>query len=140
MGERVMAAIESKCALGVGRVFPLRDDAAFLENSNANREHIFNEVSNTSQDVVAMQGRPHGLIAANAMMEAKLGLSVVLRHFVEAARGLVGARYVALRVIDLRVEFKRLINLGMSAIRRVWSSVVKLQVGMAASPGDWWRA
>jgi len=64
-------------------------------------------------DVVTTQGRLRGLLRANRAIAGNLELPVVLRHIVEAACDLVGARYGALGVIGPDGRLEQFIHVGM---------------------------
>jgi signal transduction histidine kinase len=66
-------------------------------------------------DVASAQGRLRGLLRANRAIAGNLDLPVVLRHIVEAACGLVGARYGALGVIGADGGLEQFIHVGMPA-------------------------
>ncbi len=66
-------------------------------------------------DVASAQGRLRGLLRANRTIAGNLELPVVLRHIVEAACDLVGARYGALGVIGPDGRLEQFIHVGMPA-------------------------
>lgn len=66
-------------------------------------------------DVASAQSRLRGLLRANRMIAGNLELPVVLRHIVEAACDLVGARYGALGVIGPDGRLEQFIHVGMPA-------------------------
>jgi signal transduction histidine kinase len=65
--------------------------------------------------VLVTQGRLRGLLRANQMISGDLALPMLLRHVVEAARELVGARYAALGVIDRTGGLAEFVHIGMPA-------------------------
>ena len=60
---------------------------------------LLGQLVERAHEVLSTQGRLRGLLRANQMIIGDLALPVLLRRIVEAARDLVGARYVALGVI-----------------------------------------
>ena len=71
-------------------IFP---DLLRLELDQLLRQHV-----ERAHEVIASQGRLRGLLRANQMINGDLALPVLLRHIVDAAQELVGARYAALGV------------------------------------------
>ncbi|MCU1662684.1 MAG: hypothetical protein JWR58_2749 [Pseudonocardia sp.] len=71
--------------------------------------------------MIATQGRLRGLLRANQLIVSDLALPTVLRHIVEAARELVGARYVALGVISPAGGLAEFVHTGMpeGAVERI---------------------
>ena len=85
------------------------DPGSARENSSApqvadgsKRElaELRNELIDRARDLVAAQGRLHGLLRANQAIVGDLALPAVLRRIVQAACELAHARYGALGVID----------------------------------------
>ena len=62
---------------------------------------------------MAAQERLRGLLRANALVASELSLPVVLRQIVEAARGLLGARYAALGVLARDGGLEQFVHAGM---------------------------
>ena len=62
-------------------------------------EETLRALTSQAADVLATQGRLRALLRATAAFSGDLDLHLVLRHVVEAARELVGARYAALGVV-----------------------------------------
>ncbi len=74
-------------------------------------------------DVASAQGRLRGLLRANRAIAGNLELPVVLRHIVEAACDLVGARYGALGVIGPDGRLEQFIHVGMPATSSSGSAI-----------------
>ena len=55
-------------------------------------DQLLPQLVERAQDLMATQGRLRGLLRANQAVVGDLSLPAVLRHIVEAARDLVGAR------------------------------------------------
>ena len=62
---------------------------------------------------MAAQERLRGLLRANALVGSELSLPVVLRQIVEAARGLLGARYAALGVLARDGGLEQFVHAGL---------------------------
>ena len=77
-------------------------------------DELLDRLLDRAQDVQAGQNRLRGLLTATQIVAGDLSLPAVLRHIVEAARDLIGARYAALGVVreGRLVEF---IHAGMDA-------------------------
>jgi signal transduction histidine kinase len=67
-----------------------------------------------AQEVIVTQSRLRGLLHANQMISGDLALPVLLRHTVEAARELVGARYAALGVNARAGGLAEFVHTGMA--------------------------
>jgi signal transduction histidine kinase len=78
-------------------------------------DQLLEQLVQRAQEVMTTQGRLRGLLHANQMIVGHLTLPVVLRRIVEAARELVGARYVALGVIAPDGHLAEFVHVGMSA-------------------------
>ncbi|MCU1653923.1 MAG: hypothetical protein QOE32_5825 [Pseudonocardiales bacterium] len=76
---------------------------------------LLGQLVERAQEVLSTQGRLRGLLRANQMIIGDLALPVLLRRIVEAARDLVGARYVALGVIAADGHLAEFIHVGMPA-------------------------
>ena len=61
-------------------------------------DQLLRQLVDRAHEVIASQGRLRGLLRANQMIASDLALPLLLRHIVDAARELVGARYAALGV------------------------------------------
>ena len=61
-------------------------------------DQLLRRLVERAHEVIASQGRLRGLLRANQMINGDLALPVLLRHIVDAAQELVGARYAALGV------------------------------------------
>jgi GAF domain-containing protein len=84
----------------------------FASVAHLELDHLLPQLVARAQDVMVVQGRLRGLLRANQAVAGDLSLPAVLRHIVEAARDLVGARYAALGVVGhgRLVEF---VHVGM---------------------------
>jgi signal transduction histidine kinase len=78
-------------------------------------EEALAELTDRAAKVLQAQGRLRALLRANALVGSELNLSVVLRHIVQAARELVGARYVALGVLAEDGTLEKFVHLGMDS-------------------------
>lgn len=76
-------------------------------------EKTLTELTAQAQSVLKAQGRLRALLRANAVVVGELNLRVVLRHIVEAARELVGARYAALGVLAADGSLEEFVHDGM---------------------------
>ncbi len=65
-------------------------------------------------EVLSTQSRLRGLLRTNQMISGDLALPVLLRHLVDAAGELVGARYAALGVTDRAGGLAEFVHTGMS--------------------------
>jgi signal transduction histidine kinase len=61
-------------------------------------DQLLGQLVERAHEVIATQSRLRGLLRASQMISGDLTLPVLLRHIVDAARELVGARYAALGV------------------------------------------
>src|ERR1700687_1124278 len=68
---------------------------SFADVPRLELDQFLAQLVNRAEDVMAAQERLRGLLRANALVASELSLPVVLRQIVEAARGLLGARYAA---------------------------------------------
>jgi len=104
---------------GSGDEEPLR----FPDAPRLDLDQLLSQVVERAQEVMGTQGRLRGLLRANRVVTADLTLPVVLRHIVEAARELVGARYAALGVIASDGHLAEFIHVGMpqEMVRRIGS-------------------
>ena len=66
-----------------------------------------------AHEVMTTQGRLRGSLRANHLVTGDLALSAVLRHIVDAARELVGARYAALGVVAPTGGLAQFVHSGM---------------------------
>ncbi len=78
-------------------------------------DELLRQLVSRAEDVLATQGRLRGLLAANKTINADVALPVVLRHIVEAACRLVGARYGALGVLAPDGGLQEFIHVGVDA-------------------------
>ncbi|WP_051174178.1 sensor histidine kinase [Amycolatopsis orientalis] len=84
-------------------------------------DRLLGQMVEHAQEVLDTQGRLRGLLRANRVVTSDLTLPAVLRHVVEAARDLVGARYAALGVIAPDGSLAEFIHRGMppETVRRI---------------------
>jgi signal transduction histidine kinase len=78
-------------------------------------DQLLTQLVERAQEVLAAQGRLRGLLRANQLIIGHLALPDVLRGIVEAARELIGARYVALGVIAPTGGLAEFVHAGMPA-------------------------
>ncbi len=78
-------------------------------------DELLGQVVERAQEVLSTQGRLRGLLHANQLIISDLALPVLLRHIVEAARDLIGARYAAIGVIAPDGHLAQFIHVGMAA-------------------------
>ncbi|MHA6781959.1 sensor histidine kinase [Pseudonocardia saturnea] len=76
-------------------------------------DDLLRQLVGRAEEVLVTQGRLRGLLRANQMISGDLALPVLLRHVVEAARELVGARYAALGVADRMGGLIEFVHTGM---------------------------
>src|SRR4051812_2033497 len=62
-------------------------------------EELLTQLVDRAQEVLRTQGRLRALLRATQTVTTDLSLPLVLRHIVDAARELVGARYSAIGVL-----------------------------------------
>jgi signal transduction histidine kinase len=87
----------------------------FPDAARLGLDELLDQLVERAQEVMGTQGRLRGLLRANRVVTADLTLPVVLRHIVQAARELVGARYAALGVIASDGHLAEFIHVGMTA-------------------------
>jgi transcriptional regulator with GAF, ATPase, and Fis domain len=114
---------------GLGQVAegPARHDSGagpaltFPDLPRLELDQLLGQLIERAQEVIATQGRLRGLLHANQLIVGDLALPTVLRHIVEAARELVGARYVALGVISPDGGLAEFVHTGMpdDAVERI---------------------
>jgi GAF domain-containing protein len=88
-------------------------DLTFPDGPRLELDALLAQLVGRAQEVLATQGRLRGLLAANQMVIGDLALPAVLRHIVDAARNLVGARYAALGVIGADGRLAEFVHAGM---------------------------
>ena len=94
----------------------MSDDPAPLTFPDAPRmelDQLLGQLVERAQEVMAAQGRLRGLLRASRLVTSGLALPVVLRHVVEAARELVGARYGALGVLAPDGGLAEFVHVGL---------------------------
>ncbi|MBN9101047.1 MAG: GAF domain-containing protein [Pseudonocardia sp.] len=97
---------------------PAPDAAAqltFPDQPRLELDELLGQLVGRAQEVMGAQGRLRGLLQATQLIGADLGLPVVLRRVVQAARELIGARYAALGVIAADGHLAEFIHTGMDA-------------------------
>jgi signal transduction histidine kinase len=85
----------------------------FPDQPRLELDQLLAQLIERAHEVMATQGRLRGLLAANQLINAELTLPVVLRHIVDAARKLIGARYAALGVIAPDGGLSEFVHVGM---------------------------
>ena len=83
------------------------------DGSKLGLDELLVQLIDRAQDVVSTQGRLRGLLKANKAVVADLSLPVLLRHVVEAACELAGARYGALGVLDASGGLAEFVTVGV---------------------------
>ncbi|MBC8093079.1 MAG: GAF domain-containing protein, partial [Pseudonocardia sp.] len=78
-------------------------------------DELLHQLVGRAEEVLATQSRLRGLLRANQMISGDLALPVLLRHIVDAARELVGARYAALGVTDHTGGLIEFVHVGMTS-------------------------
>jgi signal transduction histidine kinase len=76
-------------------------------------DQLLAQLVDRAHEVIASQGRLRGLLHANQMITGDLALPVLLRHIVDAAQELVGARYAALGVNARAGGLAQFLHAGM---------------------------
>ncbi|SQD94446.1 Hypoxia sensor histidine kinase response regulator DosT [Parafrankia sp. Ea1.12] len=77
-------------------------------------DDLLTQLVDRARDVLATQSRLRGLLQANRIIATDLRLPVLLRHIVEAATDLLGARYGALGVIAPDRTLEEFVHVGMT--------------------------
>lgn len=95
------------------RVGDVRSRLSFPDAPQLALDELLVQLIARAGDVASAQGRLRGLLRANRAIAGNLELPVVLRHIVEAACELVGARYGALGVIGPDGGLDQFIHVGM---------------------------
>ena len=86
---------------------------AFPNEPRLELDELLGQLVARAEDVIGTQGRLRGLLAANKMIIGELDLSIVLRHIVEAACQLIGARYGAIGVVAADGTLEEFIDVGI---------------------------
>jgi signal transduction histidine kinase len=110
--RRAPEATEDLVAAG-GQVSAASTELTFPDVPRLELEDLITQLTERAQDVLAAQGRLRALIRANATVVRELRLKPVLRHTVEAARELVGARYAALGIVGPNGRLEEFVHVGM---------------------------
>jgi len=76
-------------------------------------DQLLEQLRDRADDVLSTQGRLRGLLRANAAVAADLSLPALLRHIVDAARNLLGARYAAIVVLGREARLQEFVHVGM---------------------------
>ena len=77
-------------------------------------DQLLGQLLERADEVISTQGRLRGLLRANQMVSGDLALPVLLRHIVDAAQHLVGARYAALGVNARAGGLAEFVHAGMA--------------------------
>ncbi|MFI7587413.1 GAF domain-containing sensor histidine kinase [Spongisporangium articulatum] len=93
----------------------------FPELQRLELDDLLGQLIERAQEVQATQGRLRGLLQATGLIVGDLDLESLLRHVVEAARELVGARYAALGVVGPEGGLAQFVHVGMDddAVTRI---------------------
>jgi len=86
---------------------------SFPDGPKLELDELIEQLVDRARGVQRAQGRLRGLLRANEMVTGELGLEVVLRHIVQAACSLAGARYGALGVIADAGGLEQFIHVGI---------------------------
>jgi hypothetical protein len=87
---------------------------SFPDGPKLELDQLIDQLVERAHGVQRAQGRLRGLLQANEMITSELGLEAVLRHIVQAACALAGARYGALGVIAADGGLDQFIHVGMA--------------------------
>ena len=100
----------------LGSEHPAADDPplTFPDLPRLELDQLLAQLVDRAHEVIATQGRLRGLLHANQMITGDLALPVLLRHIVDAAQELVGARYAALGVISRAGGLAQFLHAGMA--------------------------
>lgn len=88
-------------------------ELTFPDQPRLELDQLLAQLIERAQEVMAAQGRLRGLLSATQLITADLALPMVLRHIVESARDLIGARYAALGVIAAGDGLAQFVHVGM---------------------------
>jgi signal transduction histidine kinase len=86
---------------------------SFPDGPKLDLDALIDQLVERARGVQRAQGRLRGLLRANEMVTGDLGLETVLRHIIQAACELAGARYGALGVIAHDGGLEQFIHVGM---------------------------
>ncbi|MCW2496913.1 GAF domain-containing protein [Jatrophihabitans sp.] len=86
---------------------------SFPDGAKLQLDQLIDQLVEHAQGVKLAQGRLRSLLRATEVVTGDLGLEAVLRHVVEAALALVGARYGALGVIAHDGSLEQFIHIGI---------------------------
>ena len=86
---------------------------AFPDLPRLELDQLLTQLIERAHEVIASQSRLRGLLRANQMITSDLALPLLLRHVVDAARELVGARYAALGVNARAGGLAQFLHAGM---------------------------
>jgi signal transduction histidine kinase len=98
----------------VGDVDPRGEPLTFPDLPRLELDQLLGQLVERAHEVIATQSRLRGLLRANQMVTGDLALPVLLRHIVDAARELVGARYAAIGVNARTGGLAEFVHTGMS--------------------------
>ena len=101
-----------------GTTDPIRYAAAverlqFPEIPWSDSDQLLEQLRDRADDLLATQGRLRALLRANAAVAADLALPALLRHIVQAARGLLFARYAAIVALGPDAEVRQFVHAGV---------------------------
>ena len=85
----------------------------FPDQPRLELDQLLGQLIGRAHEVIGTQGRLRGLLRANQLIVGELDLPSVLRHVLEAARELVGARYAALGIIAPGGSLSEFLHVGM---------------------------
>lgn len=87
----------------------------FPDGAKLELDQLLDQLMERAQGVKQAQGRLRALLRATEVVTGELGLEAVLRHVVEAALALAGARYGALGVIAHDGGLEQFIHVGIDS-------------------------
>ncbi len=87
----------------------------FPDQPRLELDELLGQLIERAQGVMAVQGRLRSLLTANQLITSDLALPSVLRHIVETARELIGARYAAVGVLAADGHLAEFVHAGMPA-------------------------
>jgi signal transduction histidine kinase len=87
----------------------------FVDAPRLELDQLLAQLIARAEDVMAVQGRLRGLLAANKMVIGEVDLPTVLRHIVQAACQLVRAKYGALGVLAPGGGLQEFVHIGIDA-------------------------
>jgi signal transduction histidine kinase len=76
-------------------------------------DHLLKHLTDKAENLLATQERLRGLLRANAAVAADLALPALFRNIVQAAWGLLSARYAAIVVLGPDAELQQFVHAGI---------------------------